>query len=66
MEFILETLWIALFFVVMCVYVTGKRWWAWGLFEEKPFKYAAGVVMTVISVLLIMRLYVLPFIPSTN
>lgn len=42
MEFILETLWIVLFFVVMYVYVTGRRWWAMGFLEEKPFKCAGG------------------------
>lgn len=66
MEFMLEALWIVLGFVLLYVYCTGKRWWAWGLLEGNFFKYMGGIVITVTSVLLILRLYCTPLLPSTK
>lgn len=66
MEFMLGTLWIVSGFVLLYMYGTEKGWWAWGLLERKPFKYMGGIVITVVSVLLLLRFYCIPFFPGTK
>lgn len=66
MEFMLEILWIVLGLVLLYVYGTGRRWWAWGLLGGNFFKYMGGIVITVTSVLLILRFYCIPFFPGTK